>query len=183
LRAASAANSWLEFLTTLVFLGVLGLRLWPFAAVPRRSAVRSVRERPVAVGTLVAAAGYLFLLFVAPFDGSGRSMIDLVGLPAALTSFVAFAGLATASALTTSVSADQRTFVTATMITFFVPEVVLLAESFLLGPRFTYVGATTYSGYSGDATWFVVIQIVLITALVLGTRAVLRPARLNARAR
>ena len=176
LRTASAANSWLEFLTTLVFVGVLGLRLWPFAAVPRRIAVRSVRERPVAVGTLVAAAGYLFLLFVAPFDDDGRSMIDLVGLPAALTSFVAFAGLATACALTASASADQRTFVTATMITFFVPEVVLLAGSFLLGQRFTYVGATTYgSGYSGSATWFVVIQIVLVTALVVGTRAVLRP--------
>ncbi len=93
LHSSATAAVWLQFLSVIVFTGLLVIRGWPFAAVPRRLPIVPPTQRPLAYVTLAAAAALIFLFFVAvPFSPyRSGTIIDIVGALAALLAVAAAA--------------------------------------------------------------------------------------------
>jgi hypothetical protein len=59
---------------------------------------------------------------------------------------------------------------------YLVPEFVLLIESLVLGPRFTYYGNTVF-GNDAATLWFTVVQAVITAVIATSTLALLRDSR------
>jgi hypothetical protein len=167
LHSSATAAVWLQFLSVIVFTGLLVIRGWPFAAVPRRLPIVPPTQRPLAYVTLAAAAALFFLFFVAvPFSPyRSGTIIDIVGALAALLAVILIAGLCCAVALAESLEKNQQIFVGAMILAYAGPELYFMLGSLLLGAQFTYLGDDAWDpGLS--ASGFVLIQAVVLVALV-----------------
>ncbi|WP_198029085.1 caspase family protein [Actinoplanes sp. N902-109] len=179
LRGSTGAGSWFEFLAATAFTTIAGLHFWPFTQLPRKLHRRSLRGRPIRLLAIGAAGGYL-LLFVSSGTGySADTLLDFLGLPGSLTSVVAVTAL-TVTVMHTEPTPPQRTFTVTAVAGYFAPEMVMLAGSFVIGPRYVYLGSTVWSADT-DATWFVGVQLcviaVLLAAVVLALRRTPRRVR------
>jgi hypothetical protein len=155
----------------IVFTGLLVIRGWPFAAVPRRLPIVPPTQRPLAYVTLAAAAALFFLLFVAvPFSPyRSGTIIDIMGALAVIP----IAGLCCAVALAESLEKNQQIFVGAMILAYAGPELYFMLGSLLLGAQFTYLGDDAW-GPGLSASGFVLIQAVVLVALVTSTFLIMR---------
>lgn len=170
---SATATSWLQFLAVLAFIGILGIRAWPFGQLRRRLSIVPPPQRPLAYLTLGSAAALLFSLFVA-IPSSVGTMVDFIGPLGALLAIFPIA-LCCAVALAKSVDETQRTFVVVLLLAYVGPELYFMLGSLLLGDQFTYLG-NTVGGPGLSAGWFVVIQATLLATLTASTLRILRQA-------
>jgi hypothetical protein len=162
--------SWLQLVLAVTLLVVLGIRLWPFAEVPRRVTLVPPTQRPLAWVTIGAAVAELILLVaavpyvdVAGFDGS-FTISGVIGLVAGLLAVVPWAGLCVLAVLVRTVTAPQRLFLTAAIVAYAGPELFFMLGSLLLGSNFTYVGDDVW-GPNVSAPWFALLHGVVTAAL------------------
>ena len=176
MRFSASATSWLQFLAVLAFIGILGIRAWPFAQLPHRLSIVPPTYRPLAYLTLGSAAALLFSLFVAIPSAAG-TMVDSLGPLGVLLAVFPIA-LCCAVALANSVDETQRTFVGVLLLAYAGPELYFMLGSLLLGDQFTYLG-NTVGGSGLSAGWFVVIQATLLATLTASTFRILRQSEVG----
>jgi hypothetical protein len=180
LHSASTVWVWLYLLATLCYLGVLGVRFWPFRELRRRPRFIPPATRPLAFLVLGGVFGQLVLLFVAvPYTQLGFSYTFTVsganGALGTLLFVLPIAALCALVALTEPLDEPRRTFVTAVVVGFFWPELYLMLASLLLGTSYTYVGDDA-GGQGITAVWYVLLNAAVFVAIGVGTVLIARSA-------
>jgi MFS family permease len=180
LYSTSGVWVWLYLLAALCYLGVLGVRFWPFRELRRKPRFIVPATRPLAFLVLGGVFGQLVLLFVAvPVTRDGLSGTFTVsaasGALGALLFVVPVAALCVLVALTEPLDEPRRTFVTAVVVGFFGPELYLMLTSLVLGTDYTYVGDDV-GGPGVTAVWYVLLNAVMFAAIGVGTVLIARSA-------
>lgn len=169
----------LYLLATLCYLGVLGVRFWPFRELRRKPRFIVPATRPLAFLVLGGVFGQLVLLFVAVPTNLGFSYTFTVsgnnGALGTLLFVVPIAALCVLVALTEPLDEPRRTFVTAVVVGFFGPEVYLMLASLVLGTNYTYVGDDV-GGPGITAVWYVLLNAAMFVAIGVGTVLIARSA-------
>lgn len=169
---------WLYLLATLAYLGVLTARFWPFHEVRSRPRFVTPANRPLAIAVL----GGVFAQLVLPFVAIPYNCLDFLGDSSACTFTVTrvngalgtllfvgpIAALCVLVAITEPPAEPRRSFVIATVVAFFGPELYFMLASLLLGSSYTYVGDDV-SGQQITAIWFVILNAAVFVVIAGGT--------------